>query len=98
MELAGGVRVELVGGFSSLLLVVASCSGNEIVVANCGVLGAVVASTFGRWFMVPIFIFNINNFRPLPYLCFCIITYTAFWFNRVGWCFSVTAIAYFCSY
>jgi len=60
VKLGGGVRVELIGGFSSLLLVVASCSCNEIVVANCGVLGAVVSSMFGRYFLVPIFIFNFN--------------------------------------
>ena len=56
------MRVELIGGFSSLLLVVASCSSNEIVAANCGVLRAVVASTFGCYFMVPIFIFNTTVF------------------------------------
>jgi hypothetical protein len=33
---------------------------------------------------------------PCPY--FCIITYAAFWFNQVGWCFLMIAIAYFCSY
>ena len=32
MKLGGGVRVELIGGFSSFLLVVASCSCSEIVV------------------------------------------------------------------
>ena len=48
MELVGGVRVKPIGGIPSLLLVVAYCYGNEIVVANCGVLGAIVASTFGR--------------------------------------------------
>jgi hypothetical protein len=69
VELVDGVRVELVGGFSSHLLVVASCSGNEIVATNYDVLGAFVASSFGHWLMVPIFIFNINSFRPLPYLC-----------------------------
>ena len=37
MEVASGVRGEIVGGSSSLL-VVASCSGNENVVVNCGVL------------------------------------------------------------
>ena len=73
MELAGAVRVGFIGGFSSLLLVVASCSGNEIVATNYGVMGAFVASSFGRWFMVPIFIFNINSFRPLSYMCFYII-------------------------
>ena len=25
--------------------------------------------------------FNINHFQSLPYLCLCIIIYTAFWFN-----------------
>ena len=94
MKLADGVRVELVGGFSSLL-VVAFCSGNEIVSANCGVLGAVAASTFGRQFMVPICIFNIQNLQPLSYLCFYIITNIALQFNQVGWYFSLTAIAYF---
>ena len=78
MEIAGGMRVELIGGFSSLLLVVAFCSVDEIVAIDCGVLGAIVASTFGYQFMLPTFIFNINNFWPLPYLCFRIITYTAF--------------------
>ena len=48
MELVGGMRAKLVGGIPSLLLVVAYCSGNEIVAANCGVLGAIAASTFGR--------------------------------------------------
>ena len=37
MELVGGVRGQIVGGFSSLL-VVASCSGNENVVVNYGIL------------------------------------------------------------
>ena len=46
MELVGGVRVELLGGFSSLPLVVVSCFGNKSIYANCGVLGVVVASTF----------------------------------------------------
>jgi hypothetical protein len=46
MELVGGMRVELIDGFSSLL-VVASCSINEIVATKCGVLGTIVASTFG---------------------------------------------------
>ena len=81
--------------FLFFLLVVVSCSSNEIVATKCGVLGPVVALALGRRFMLPIFIFNIHSFQPLPYLCFCIITHTAFWFNRVGWCFSVTTIAYF---
>lgn len=62
------------------------------------VLEGIVVSAVSLGFMVPIFIFNINSFRPLPYLCFCIVTYTAFRFNRVGWCLSVAAIAYFCSF
>ena len=48
MELVGGARVKLVGGILSLLVVVAYCYGNKNVVANCGVLGAILASTFGR--------------------------------------------------
>ncbi len=48
MELARGVRVKLGGGIHHFLLVVASCFGGQIVNANCGVLGAVVVSTFGR--------------------------------------------------
>ena len=72
VELASGVIMKYVDDSSSLLLVVASCSNIEIVVANCGVLRAIVASLFGHWFMVPIFIFNINSFGPLPYLCFYI--------------------------
>ena len=48
--------------------------------------------------MVPIFIFNNNGFQPLPYLCFCIITYTTFWYNQLGWHISMTTITYFCSY
>ena len=94
MELASGVRVELVGHFSSLLLLDSS-SSNEIVAGKCGVLGVVVALAFGRQFMMPIFIFNIHSFRPLPYLCLCIITYIAFRFNQVGWYFLVMIIAYF---
>ena len=62
------------------------------------VLECIVVSAITLGFMVPIFIFNINSFRPLPYLCFCIVTYTAFRFNRVGWCLAVTTIAYFCSF
>ena len=69
------MRVELVSDFSSLLLVIASYFGNEIVLANHGVLRVVVASTFGCWFGVPIIIFNINTFRLLPFLYFYIITY-----------------------
>ena len=71
MKLAGGVRVELVGDFSSLLFVIVSCTGNDIVVAKCGILGGCVASTFGCQFMMPIFIFN--SFRPLTYLSFSIL-------------------------
>ena len=71
MELASGVIVELMGGFSSLLMV-ASCSNNEIVDENYGVLGAVVAIEHQS--MVPIFIFNFNNFQPLHHLYFRIIT------------------------
>lgn len=73
--------MDLIGVVSSRRHVVASCLGNEIVVVNCGVLEVVVVSTFGLWFMVPIFIFDINSFWPSPYVCFCIITYTAFRFN-----------------
>jgi osomolarity two-component system sensor histidine kinase NIK1 len=40
-----------------------------------------------------IFFFNIRSFRPLPYLCFPLITFTAFRFNRVGWAVTVSAIA-----
>ena len=65
LEFVGGVRVELIGNFSSFLLVVASCYGDGIIVANCGVLGAVAAPSFGCPFMMPIFIFNIYTFRPL---------------------------------
>jgi hypothetical protein len=78
VELASGVTMKYVDDSSSLLLVVASCSSIEIVAANCGVLGVVVASLFGRWLMVPIFIFNISSFRPLLYLYSCIIAYTTF--------------------
>lgn len=85
--------MELVGNFSSFLLMVA-CSGNEIVVAKCGVLGVVAALAFGRQLMVPNFIFNIHTFLAIG-LCFYIITYTTLRFNEVGWCFSVAAIAYF---
>ena len=53
--------MELIGGSYSLLLVVVFCSNNELVVANCGVLRAIVELVFGHWFMVPIFIFNINS-------------------------------------
>lgn len=35
---------------SSLLLLVAYCSSNEIVIANCVMLRAIVASTSGHWF------------------------------------------------
>ena len=61
MELAGGVTIKYIGGVSPLLLVVDSCSNNEIVAANYGVLGAIVASSFGRWFMMSIVIFNISS-------------------------------------
>ena len=40
------MRVELVGVFSSLPLVVVSCFGNKFVYANNGVLGVVVASFY----------------------------------------------------
>jgi hypothetical protein len=46
----------------SLLLVVASCSDNEIVVVNYGVLGAIVTLAFGHQLMMVNFIFNINGF------------------------------------
>jgi hypothetical protein len=62
------------------------------------VLECLVVSAITLGFMVPLFIFNITSFRPLPYLCFCIVTYTAFRFNRVGWSLAVTTIAYFCSF
>ena len=78
----------------SLLLVIAFCSDNEILVANCDVLGAVVMSMLGRQFMMSNFIFNINSFWTLPHLSFCIVTYTAIHYNQMGWCFSVTAITY----
>ena len=91
MEVVDGKWVELVCGclfvcfflffFLHLHLVVASCSNNEILSANYGVLGAVVTSTFGHWFMVPFFNFNIKNVQPLPYLYFYIITYTKFGFK-----------------
>ncbi|KAG0604275.1 hypothetical protein M758_10G158900 [Ceratodon purpureus] len=42
-----------------------------------------------------VFIFDLHTFRPMPYLCVPLITYTAFRFNRVGWAFTVTAIALF---
>ena len=72
--------MELIGGFSSLLLVVASYSSNEIVVANCG---AIVVSTFAM---------EVSPWCPFSsststisghYLTFAsaFITYTAFWFS-----------------
>lgn len=75
--------VEIIGGFPSLSLVVASRFGNEFEATNNDVLRTFVASLFGRWFMVPIFVFNINNSQPLSYLCSCITISTTFWFNRV---------------
>jgi integral membrane sensor domain MASE1 len=47
--------------------------------------------------MFVVFIFNLHTFRPMPYLCVPLITYTAFRFNRVGWAFTVTASALFCA-
>lgn len=44
--------------------------------------------------MVVSFFLNFENFRPMPYLCFPLITWTAFRFNRVGWAITVSAIAY----
>ena len=73
MELGCGVRWNSLVVLS-FLLVIASCSDNEILVANCDVLGAVVMSTLGRQFMMSNFIFNINSFWTLPHLSFCIVT------------------------
>ena len=78
----------------SLLLVVASCSDNEIVVVKYGILGAIVTLAFGHQLMMLIFIFNINSFQALPHFLFCIITYTTLQFDQVGWYFLVMAIAY----
>lgn len=44
--------------------------------------------------MVVVFFLNFEYFHPLPYLCFPLITWTAFRFNRVGWAITVSAIAY----
>ena len=44
--------------------------------------------------MVVVFFLNFDSFRPLPYLCFPLITWTAFRFNRVGWAITVSVIAY----
>ena len=47
MELVGGVRVELVGGFFFFLWLF-FVPVMRFFVANYGVLGAIVASTFGH--------------------------------------------------
>lgn len=44
-----------------------------------------------------VFFFRIESFRPLPYLCFPLITFTAFRFNRVGWAMTVSGIAFACA-
>ena len=97
LEIAGGVRVDLIGGFSSFLLMVESCSNNEIVAAKCGLLGAFIASTFGRWFMVPIFGFNINNLWSSSYLFLLHHCLHRILVQPSGLVF-ISAIAYFCSY
>uniref|UniRef100_A0A7I4DWL5 histidine kinase n=1 Tax=Physcomitrium patens TaxID=3218 RepID=A0A7I4DWL5_PHYPA len=47
--------------------------------------------------MAIVFFFNFEHFMPLPYLCFPLIAWTSFRFNRVGWAITVTTIAYCCS-
>lgn len=44
-----------------------------------------------------IFFFDLQKFRPLPFLAYPCIAYTAFRFNRVGWAFTVSVIAFICS-
>ncbi|XP_024399159.1 uncharacterized protein [Physcomitrium patens] len=44
--------------------------------------------------MVIVFFLNLEDFRPLPYLCFPLITWMAFRFNTVGWAVTVSIIAY----
>lgn len=47
--------------------------------------------------MVVVFFLDFEHFRPLPYFCFPLITWTAFRFNRVGWAITVSVVAYCCS-
>jgi osomolarity two-component system sensor histidine kinase NIK1 len=44
--------------------------------------------------VVIVFFINFTVFRPRAYLCFPVITWTAFRFNRVGWALTVSAVAY----
>ena len=47
--------------------------------------------------IVVVFFLNFEYFHPLPYLCFPLITWTAFRFNKVGWAVTVCVIAYCCA-
>jgi len=42
-----------------------------------------------------VFFLDLHAFRPMPYLCFPLITYTALRFNRIGWAVTVTAVAFY---
>lgn len=41
-----------------------------------------------------VFFINFVAFRPRAYMCFPVITWTAFRFNRVGWALTISAVAY----
>lgn len=59
---------------------------------ECAVTGMVTVGI-----LITIFFFNVQFFRPLPYFCFPLITFTAFRFNRVGWAFTVFVVAFSCA-
>ena len=63
------------------------------------VLEVVVTAGISLVVLVSVFVLNdLDGFRPLPYLCFPLITYTGLRFNRVGWAVTSTTVAFFCAW
>jgi len=60
----------------------------------CKLLECVLVALVTAGTMTVVFFVNFAHFRPRAYLCFPIITWTAFRFNRVGWALTVSIIAY----
>lgn len=60
----------------------------------CKLLECLLVALTTSGVMAVVFFINFAHFRPRAYLCFPVITWTAFRFNRVGWALTVSIIAY----
>lgn len=48
--------------------------------------------------LIVVFFADFESFRPMPYLCFPIVTYVALRFNRLGWAVTATTVAFCCAW